>query len=114
MKISYLITREDFIDAQKLHRSKSPRAFLRAIVLGGKVLTGTGFLVLLVLAVVSRDRKVWSDLTPLIILLSAWSLVMWVWVPFSWRRSYAKDRRLLHEITADISDEGIPFGEFGL
>ncbi len=33
MKISYQITREDFIEAQKLHRSKSPRAFVRAIVL---------------------------------------------------------------------------------
>jgi hypothetical protein len=107
MRISYRITREDFINAQKLHRFKSPRAFLRAIVLGVKVLTGAGFLVLLVIAVVSGDRKLWSDLIPLIILLSAWSLVIWVWVPFSWRRSYAKDRRLLHEITADISDEGI-------
>jgi hypothetical protein len=38
MKISYHITREDYIDAQKLHRSKSPLAFVRAIVLAGKVL----------------------------------------------------------------------------
>ncbi len=107
MKVTYHITREDYIDAQKLHRSKSPRAFVRAIVLAGKVLTGTGFLMLLVLAAVDRDPKVWSNLAPLTILLVVWALVMLVWVPFNWRRCYAKDLRLQHEITADISEEGI-------
>ncbi len=107
MKISYHITREDYIDAQKLHRSKSPSAFARAIVLAGKVLAGAGFSILLVLAAVVRDRRIWSDLAPLIILLILWALTMLVWVPFSWRRGYAKDRRLQHKITADISEDGI-------
>jgi hypothetical protein len=107
VRISYRITREDYIDAQKLHRSKSPRAFVRAIVLLGKVLAGVGFLTLLVLAAVDRDRNLWSNLAPLIILLAAGALVMLVGVPFSWRRSYAKDPRLQHEITADISEDGI-------
>jgi len=107
MKISYCITREDYVDAQKLHRSKSPRAFVRAIVLAGKVLAGLGFLTLLVLAVVVRDPKLWSSLAPLIVLLVAWALVMLVLVPFSWRRSFANDRRLQNEFTANISEEGI-------
>jgi len=107
MKISYHITREDYIDAQKLHRSKSPRAFVRAIVLVGKVLAGVGFLTLLVLAAVDHDRKVWSNLAPLIILLLAWAFVMLVWVPFNWRRCYAKDPRLQQEISADISEDCI-------
>lgn len=107
MKISYHITREDYIDAQKLHRSKSPRAFVRAIVLAGKVLAGLGFLTLVVLAAVVRDPKVWSNLLPLAVLLVAWALVMLVLVPFNWRRSYAKDRRLQHEFAANISEDGI-------
>ena len=107
MRILYRISREDFIDAQKLHRSKGHGAFARAIVIASKVLVVTAFLVLLILAAVTRDRKVWSNLAPLIILSVVWTLVMWVWLPFNWRRSYAKDRRLKHEITADISDNGI-------
>jgi hypothetical protein len=107
MKIFYHITREDYVSAQKLHRSKSPSPFVRAIALVGKVLAAMGFLVLLVLAAVDRDRKVWSNLGPLIILLFVWAFVMLVWVPFNWRRSYAKDRRLQQEFTADISVDGI-------
>jgi hypothetical protein len=107
MKISYHITREDYIDAQKLHRSKSPSTFVRAIVLAGKLLAGLGFLTLLILAAVVRDPKVWSNLLPLAVLLVAWALVMLVWVPFNWRRSYAKDRRMQHEFTANVSEDGI-------
>jgi hypothetical protein len=107
MKITYHITREDFIDAQKLHRSKSPSAFVRAIVLIGKILVGASVLVLIVLAAVDRDRKLWSNLAPLIILLALWSLALLVWVPFNWRRCYAKDRRLQHEFTANISEDGV-------
>ncbi|MGP0021706.1 MAG: hypothetical protein ACLPHP_24280 [Candidatus Sulfotelmatobacter sp.] len=81
MKISYRITLEDFIDAQKLHRSKSPKALVRAVVLIGKMLVGVSVLVLIVLAAVDRDRKLWSDLAPLIILLALWSLALLVWVP---------------------------------
>jgi len=107
MKISYRITLEDFIDAQKLHRSKSPKAFVRAVVLIGKMLVGVSVLVLIVLAAVARDRKLWSDLAPLIILLALWSLALLVWVPFNWRRCYAKDRRLQQEFTADLSEDGV-------
>jgi hypothetical protein len=107
MKITYHITREDFIDAQKLHRSKSPSAFVRAIVLIGKILVGASVLVLIVLAAVDRDRKLWSNLAPLIILLALWLLALLVWVPFNWRRCYARDRRLQHEFTANISEDGV-------
>jgi hypothetical protein len=107
MKITYHITREDFIDAQKLHRAKSPSAVVRAIVLMGKILAGAGVLMLVVLAAVDRDRKLWASLAPLIVLLALWLLVMLVWVPFNWRRCYAKDPRLQREFTADISEEGV-------
>jgi hypothetical protein len=107
MKISYNITLEDFIDAQKLHRSKAPSALVRAIRLGAKVLVASAFLILIILAAVTRDRGLWSNMAPLIVLLVVWSLAMWVWVPYSWRRSYAKDQRLRHEFTADISEDGI-------
>jgi lysophospholipase L1-like esterase len=107
MNISYRITREDFVDAQKLHRSKGPSTFVRAIRLAGQVLVGSAFLILIVLAAVVRDAKLLSNFAPLIILLVAGTLVMLVWVPFNWRRSYAKDRRLQHEFTADISEDGI-------
>jgi hypothetical protein len=107
MKISYRISREDYVDAQKLHRAKSPRAFVRALVLAGKVLTGIGLLTILVLAAVGRDPRVWSNLAPLVFLLAAWAFVMLLWVPFNWRRSYAKDPRLQQEIAADISEDGI-------
>lgn len=107
MRISYHITREDFIDAQKLHRSKGPSPLGRAIVLIGKILVGGSILVLIALAAVDRDRKLWANLAPLIILLVLWLLGMLVWVPFNWRRCYAKDRRLQQEFTADISEEGV-------
>jgi hypothetical protein len=71
MKITYHITREDFIDAQKLHRSKSPSALGRAIVLMGKILAGAGVLMLVVLAAVDRDRKLWANLAPLIVIVSS-------------------------------------------
>src|SRR5580700_2098820 len=97
MKITYRITREDFIDAQKLHRSKSPGALGRAIVVIGKILAGASVLLLIALAAVSRDRRLWANLAPLVILLALWLLAMLVWVPFNWRRCYAKDRRLQDE-----------------
>ena len=37
MKITYHITREDFIDAQKLHRAKGGSAFVRGLILFVKV-----------------------------------------------------------------------------
>jgi hypothetical protein len=107
MNISYRITREDFVDAQKLHRSKGPSAAVRAIRLGAKVLVGSAFLILIILAAVTRDRGLWSNTAPLIVLLVVWSLAMWVWVPLNWRRAYAKDRRLQHEFKASISEDGI-------
>lgn len=107
MNISYRITREDFIDAQKLHRSKGASGVARAIGVGAKVLVGSAFLILIISAAITRDRGVWSNMAPLIVLLVVWSLAMWIWVPLSWRRSYAKDRRLQHEFAASISEEGI-------
>jgi hypothetical protein len=107
VKICYRITREDFIDAQKLHRSKGPSAAVRAIRLGAKVLVGFAFLILIILAAVTRDRGLWSNMAPLIVLLVVWSLAMWVWVPLNWRRAYAKDRRLQYEFAASISEDGI-------
>jgi YcxB-like protein len=107
MNISYRITREDFVDAQKLHRFKAPSAFIRAMRLGAKVLVCSAFLILIILAAVTRDRSLWSNMAPLIVLLVVWSLVMWVWVPLCWRRSYAKDQRLRQEFTANISEDGI-------
>jgi hypothetical protein len=107
VKISYPITREDFIDAQKLHRSKSPGPLGRAIVLIGKILAGASILLLIVPAAVDRDRRLWANLAPLIILMALWLLGMLVWVPFNWRRCYAKDSRLHQEFTADISEEGV-------
>jgi hypothetical protein len=107
MNISYRITREDFVDAQKLHRSKGPSVAVRAIRLGAKVLMGSAFLILVILAAVTRNRGLWSNIAPLIVLLVVWSIAMWVWVPLSWRRAYAKDRRLQHEFAASISEDGI-------
>lgn len=107
MNITYRITRKDFIDAQKLHRSKGPSAFVRAIRLGAKALVGAAFVILILLAAVTRNRSLWSNMAPLIVLLVVWSLIMWVWIPLCWRRAYAKDRRLQHEFTADISEDGI-------
>lgn len=107
MKISYHITREDFIDAQKLHRSKSPRPLIRAIILTGKILVGASVFLMIALAAVDRDRRLWASLTPLIIVLALWLLGMLVWVPFNWRRCYAKDRRLQQEFTANISEDGV-------
>jgi hypothetical protein len=107
MNISFRITREGFIAAQTLHRSKGPSTFVRAIRLTAQVLVGAAFLILIVLAAVVRDPKVLSNFVPLIVLLVAWALVMLVWVPFNWRRSYAKDRRMQHEFAADISEAGI-------
>jgi hypothetical protein len=71
MKITYHITRDDFIDAQKLHRSKSPGALGRAIVVIGKILAGASVLLLIALAAVNRDRRLWANLAPLVILLAA-------------------------------------------
>jgi len=107
MKITYHITREDYIDAQKLHRSKSPSGAIRAIRLGAQVLAVAIFLILLAWVVISRDRGLWPSLAPLFILGVLWALLLWVWVPFNWRRCYAKDRRLHDEFTAEISEEGV-------
>jgi|SRR5579863_1400702 len=107
MKITYHITREDYIDAQKLHRLKSPRALVRGFTLLAKVVAVAGLVIALVLAVASRNRKVWSDVAPLIGLWVVWALFLWVWVPFNSRRCYAKDRRLQDEFTAEISEEGV-------
>jgi hypothetical protein len=107
VKISYRITREDYIDAQKLHRSKSPGAVVRAIRLGAKVLAVAIFLILLAWVLISGDRRLWPSLAPLFILGVLWALIFWVWAPFYWRRSYAKDRRFQQQFTADISEDGV-------
>jgi hypothetical protein len=107
MKITYHISREDFIDAQILHRAKGPSTVVRAIRLGAKVVAVTIFLILLAWAVISGDRGLWPSLAPLFILGVVWALIFWVWAPFYWRRCYAKDRRLQNGFTADISESGI-------
>lgn len=106
MKITYHITRDDFIAAQKLHRAKGPSAAARAWRLVAKLVAWVLLLGLLAWAVIINDRKVWSDLTPLFVLWAVWAAI-WVWIPFNWRRCYAKDRRLQNEFAADISDHGI-------
>ena len=107
MRISYRITREDYIDAQKLHRSKGRRAVVRGFVVAAKVVVVACFVLVLVLAVVTKDRNSWSNLAPLLGLGVVWALLLWVWTPFSWRRCYAKDRRWQQQFTADISEDGI-------
>lgn len=107
MKITYHITRDDFVDAQKLHRSKSPRAFVRGLVVAAKVFVLAGLAVMIVLAAVTRDRNIRANFAPLIGLWILWVLLYWVWAPFNWRRTYAKDRRLQDEFTTDISEEGV-------
>ena len=107
MKISYHITREDFIDAQKLHRAKSPRGIVRGLVLVAKVCVVAALMLLIVLAAVTRDRNLWLTYAPLVGLLVMWTLLYWVWAPFNWRRTYAKDRRLQDEFTTDISEDGV-------
>ena len=106
MKITYHITRDDFIDAQKLHRAKGPRAAVRAWRLVAKVVAWVLMLFALAWAVIVNDRKVWADLMPLFVLWAVWTAI-WVWIPFNWRRCYAKDRRMQNEFTADISEDGI-------
>jgi hypothetical protein len=110
MKITYHITRDDFIDAQKLHRSKSPRGIVRSLVLVAKVCVVAVLILLIVLASVTRDRNIWFTYAPLVGLLVIWVLLYWVWAPFSWRRTYTKDRRLQDAFTADISEDGVQMG----
>jgi hypothetical protein len=110
MKITYHITREDFIDAQKLHRSKSPRRIVRGLVLVAKVCVVAVLILLIVLAAVIRDRNIWLTYAPLVGLLVVWVLLYWVWAPFNWRRTYTKDRRLQDAFTVDISEEGVQMG----
>jgi hypothetical protein len=57
MKITYHITREEYIDAQKLHRAKGPSTLVRAIRLGAKVVAVVALVIMLGLAAVIRDRK---------------------------------------------------------
>jgi hypothetical protein len=59
------------------------------------------------LAAVIRDRSIWSNFAPLIGVWVLWVLLFLVWMPINWRRSYAKDRRLHNEFTADISEQGV-------
>jgi hypothetical protein len=109
MRISYRITREDFIEAQKLHLSKGASALTRAGRLIIRVLVVSIFVVLLALAFVIKDAKLWSSLEPLLFIDVFWAVVIWVWMPFNLRRTYARDRRLQDEITADITEDGIHF-----
>jgi YcxB-like protein len=107
MKITYHITREDYIDAQKLHRAKGPSTLVRAIRLGAKVVAVVALVIMLGLAAVIRDRSLWLNFAPLIGVWVLWVLLFLVWMPINWRRSYAKDRRLQNEFTADVSEEGV-------
>jgi YcxB-like protein len=105
VRISYQISREDFIEAQKLHCSRSPAAWLQVIGLIGKWLSIVIFGSALVWVLL--DPTIWPNLRPLILLVGFWMLFVWVWIPFNWRRIYARDRKLRVEIFADISEEGI-------
>jgi hypothetical protein len=105
MKITYHITREDFIDAQKLHRFKGPRAAVRAI--GAKVVAVSIFLYVLAWAGISGYRGLWPSLAVLFVSGVVWALLFRVWLPFTWRRTYAKDQRLQNATAADISEDGI-------
>lgn len=109
MKISYHITRGDFVEAQKLHCDKSPGAWIRVSRLVGRWLALMVLVTLLGWALVSRDRLLWLNLRPLFIFAVLWAIVFWLWRPFSWRRTYARDHRFEHQITADISEDGIHF-----
>lgn len=70
------------------------------------MVAAAGFVLVLVVAV-TRDRNSWSNLAPHLGLGVVWALLLWVWTPCSWRRCYAKDRRLQPPFTADISEGDI-------
>jgi len=101
MRISYQITRQDFIDAQLLHRKR--QSFVRWMTVA---MVGVAFLGVLGW-VFARDPRMREQLFPLLVLPGVWLLAFWVLPYLIWVRVYEKDRRFQGQFEAEISEEGI-------
>jgi len=109
MTLTYRITLEDFMNAQRLHRAKGLPLWRRTthFLLPGLLLTVLCFGIIVWL--ISKDPRFAANFQPLLILCTIWLGAFWMLPKYSWRRAYQKDRRLQEEMTAQISHEGIRF-----
>ena len=101
MKISYRITAETYVEAQKLHAAKGAPISQRIL----KFVFPPFFLL------IGAITAVWGSFGPnswgMLVLGTFWAVLFWVYPPWQWKRTYAKERRLHEEYTADISEAGI-------
>ena len=101
MKISYRITAETYVEAQKLHAAKGAPTSLRIL----------KFVFLPFFLLIGAITVVWGSFAAnswgMLMLGIFWTVLSWIYPPWQWKRMYAKDRRFQGEYTADISEEGI-------
>ena len=91
MKISYRITPETYVEAQKLHAAKGAPISQRIL----KFVFPPFFLL------IGAITAVWGSFGPnswgMLVLGTFWAVLFWVYPPWQWKRTYAKVRRL-HEV----------------
>ena len=106
MKISYRVEKEDYVAAQKLHRSKGQTKMSRALAILGAAFYLCIFLICLI--DMTADPTFWPRaVRPLLLIGVIWATYHWILAPVIWRRNYAKDRRFQEQFTAEISDDVI-------
>lgn len=103
MKISYRITAEIYVEAQKLHAAKGAPISQRIL----KFVFPPFFLLIGAITVVWRSFA--ANSWGMLMFGVFWAVLLWIYPPWQWNRMYAKDRRFQEEYTADISEEGIRF-----
>ena len=101
MKISYRITEDTFVKAQKLHAAKGAPFSQRIL----KFVFPPFFLLIGAVSFVLGSFGPTSLIMPL--LGTFYTVLFWVYPPWQWKRKYAKESRLHGEYIAHISEEGI-------
>ena len=103
MKISYRITPETYVEAQKLHAAKGAPISQRIL----KFVFPPFFLL------IGAITAVWGSFGPnswgMLVFGVFCAIVFWILPVWQWKRMYAKDRRYQEDYTADISEDGIRF-----
>ena len=107
MRVTYRVTAEDFVSAQRLHRKKglplwrrSFRWVLSAVLLGVVGVNVAGW-------ISTKDPIFIANFKPMLIVCTGWIAAIWILPQYLWRRNFNKDPQLQQEVTAEISDKGI-------
>ncbi len=107
MRITYTITAQDLVEANRLHFSRGGPSSIRMSL---KMMFVAGLLIIVAILanlILNPGTAQLARVIPMLLLALFLVSLTTVLIPFSVRRAYSKDKRLHGEFSAEISESGI-------